>query len=285
MKFSEAWLSFYPKRALYIKLGLQVPVFNNLNDIKNRTPLLPYLFRPVVYESSFNNFLQITAFVPDQAYINVEGTLVSNRLKFDYAFYAGNETEFVPPDALSFVPASTDTTQSKLFGGRVGIRRGSLKAGISATRDHANQQAAGLGAVRRYRLGADLSFSVYSFFVESELISLSHKLTGVQEQTLNFVSMQSPILNNSLDKLFYYVMLGYRLNDQFTFYTSYDHLEDHATVLVKEGVNIISIGVAYRPIDSAVLKVQYIDYYMREDRFPAFRFAGKSFFTGISVFF
>ena len=75
MKFSEAWFSYNPDRKLNVKLGLQVPVFNNLNDIKNRTPLLPYLFRPVVYESSFNNFLQINAFVPDQAYVNVEGTL------------------------------------------------------------------------------------------------------------------------------------------------------------------------------------------------------------------
>ncbi|MEM8487853.1 MAG: hypothetical protein AAF564_20045 [Bacteroidota bacterium] len=285
MKFSEAWLSFNPKRSLNIKLGLQVPVFNNLNDIKNRTPLLPYLFRPVVYESSFNNFLQITAFVPDQAYINVEGTLVSNRLKFDYAVYMGNETEFVPPDALSLVPASTDTTKSKLFGGRIGIRRGELKAGISATRDHTNQQQGGLGAVRRHRIGADLSFSIRAFFVESELISLLHNLTDAQTQTLTFVSAQSPVLNASLDKLFYYFMLGYRLNDRFTLYASYDHLEDHATVLIKKGVDIFSFGVAFRPIDSAVLKLQYIDYYMLEKRFPDFRFRGQSFFTGVSVIF
>lgn len=285
MKFSEAWFSYNPNRKLNVKLGLQVPVFNNLNDIKNRTPLLPYLFRPVVYESSFNNFLQINTFVPDQAYVNVEGTLASNRLKFDYAVYAGNESEFVPPDSLSSIPASTDTTESKLFGGRIGIRRGSLKAGFSGTIDHANMQQLGMGAVRRYRMGADLSFAVNSFFVESEFISVTHNLSVTQEATLSFLSSQSLFLGSNLDKFYYYLLLGYRIGEQVTVYTSYDHLEDHALGLAEEGVNIFSVGAAYWPIYSAVLKIQFIDYRLKETSFASFQFSGQSLYAGISVFF
>jgi len=285
MKFSEAWFSYNPKRSLNVKLGLQVPVFNNLNDIKNRTPLLPYLFRPVVYETSFNTFLRLDIFVPDQAYVNVDGTLVSNRLKFDYAFYAGNESEFVPPDSVVTSLASTDTTKSKLFGGRIGVRRGSLKAGLSGTMDHTNMQQLGMGAVRRYRIGADLSFAINSFFVESEFISVLHNLSEEEQATLSFISDQSLFLNDNLNKLYYYFLLGYRVNDQITLYSSFDHLEDRAQVLVEEGVDIFSVGAAYWPIYGAVLKIQYIDYWSRESPSLPIPFGGKAFFAGISVFF
>ena len=199
--------------------------------------------------------------------------------------YAGNESEFVPPDSIAFVPASTDTTESKLFGGRIGIRRGNLKAGFSGTIDHANMQQLGMGAVRRYRMGADLSFAINSFFVESEFISLVHNLSTSQEATYSFLSAQSPFLGSSLNKYYYYVLLGYRIGDQVTLYTSYDHLEDHALGLVEEGVNIFSVGAAYWPIYSAVFKVQVIDYRLKEISFAGFQFSGQSIYAGISVFF
>lgn len=287
LQFSEAWVSYRPKKIFRIKLGLQVPVFNNLNSIKNRTPLLPYIFRPIVYESSFSSFISVSTYAPDQAYLSIAGTLPVKRLKVDYNFYTGNESEFVPPDGAQFStkPPGTDTTKTKLWGGRLGVRKRSFKAGISATTDHTNQQQLGLGSVRRNRIGGDLSFSFRSFFLETEFISILHQLTTTQEQTLALVSMQNPVLNPDLDKLFYYILVGYRHRDYLTFYVSHDHMEDKSSVFTINGVESYSAGVAYRPKDPVVFKAQYINYFSNPGDFLSFDFSGKSIFLAVSMFF
>ncbi len=287
LQFSEAWVSYRPKRLFRIKLGLQVPVFNNLNDIKNRTPLLPYIFRPIVYESSFSSFISVSTYAPDQAFLSIDGTIVAKRLKVDYNFYTGNESEFVPPDGRQFStkPPGTDTTKTKLWGGRIGVRKGSFKAGISATTDHTNQQQLGLGSVRKNRIGGDLSFSFKSFFIESEFITILHKLNATQEQTLALASSQNPVLNDDLNKLFYYVLLGYRYGDHITFYVSHDHMEDKSTMFTINGVESYSAGMAYRPKDPVVFKAQYINYFSNPGDFLSFDFSGKSIFLAVSLFF
>ena len=47
LNLEEAWVRYRAGRAFNVKLGLQIPVFNHLNTIKNRMPVLPYVVRPL----------------------------------------------------------------------------------------------------------------------------------------------------------------------------------------------------------------------------------------------
>jgi hypothetical protein len=55
MNLEEAWVKYQSGPTFNLKLGLQIPTFNNLNEIKNRTPLLPYVIRPLVYEGALGD--------------------------------------------------------------------------------------------------------------------------------------------------------------------------------------------------------------------------------------
>src|SRR5262245_17023286 len=86
----EAWINYNGSNQFRLKLGLLTPAFNNLNEIKNRTPLLPYIIRPVVYESSFRQTVPTEDFLPARAFAQVYGFIPWAETKFDYAVYLGN---------------------------------------------------------------------------------------------------------------------------------------------------------------------------------------------------
>ncbi len=72
-KLEEAWVKYRANMRFNLKLGLLIPIFNNLNWIKNRTPLLPYIIRPLAYETSFSEFILIDVLTPVQAFTQVYG--------------------------------------------------------------------------------------------------------------------------------------------------------------------------------------------------------------------
>ena len=57
LRFSEAWARYRANKELNVKVGLQVPIFNNLNDIRTRTPLLPYVFPAVRIRICLQHYL------------------------------------------------------------------------------------------------------------------------------------------------------------------------------------------------------------------------------------
>ena len=65
----EAWLRYRLSKELNLKLGLQIPTFNNFNEIKNRTPLMPYVVRPLIYETSFQEIIPLEMFAPERAFV------------------------------------------------------------------------------------------------------------------------------------------------------------------------------------------------------------------------
>ena len=79
----EAWINYNRSNQFKLKLGLLTPAFNNLNEIKNRTPLLPYIIRPVVYESSFRETVPTEQFLPARAFAQVYGSITLADTKFD----------------------------------------------------------------------------------------------------------------------------------------------------------------------------------------------------------
>lgn len=223
----EAWVSYRFSDQFKLKIGLQIPEFNNLNTIKNRTPLLPYIIRPFVYETSFSEFFDLDIVTPARAFVQTYGTIPSKRLKIDHAFYVGNslnvrtgmqvnsESENAP------LQSGTDTTDTFMFGGRVGIRYGGLKTGISATHEKLNAFAGTehfLGTpASRYvempltRIGTDLSLYWKDFVLESEYIN-----TKVNREIATGLDFKVD---------FYYVTVGLYVNEFLFVYGTLSQLE------------------------------------------------------------
>lgn len=96
----EGWLNYEFSDALNLKLGLLLPVFNNLNEIQNRLPLFPYIIRPAVYEVLVASQFELEDYVPERAFVQMAGTLPLRDLRFEYAFHLGNsETSFLDTSA------------------------------------------------------------------------------------------------------------------------------------------------------------------------------------------
>ncbi len=291
-RLGEGWVRYEYGQSLKIKGGLLIPKFNNLNEIKNRTPLLPYINRPDVYEQSFKNLIGNGDYVPQRAYGQVYGTLPVGEVELDYAAYVGNSGPgFMASGDASYPVSGTDTTYSKLFGGRVGVQYQGVKAGVSGTIDETNMREvdlsiarttvpAGLGDVDRYRIGADLSFDVNDFFVESEIISVTYSLTDEQEAQWDRLRQQpvlSGVLGENLDQLFYYGVVGYRVTNNFDVHVVYNAVEENRSNI---DLNSFGGGVSYRPVFPVRLKAGY-----RRSRIQEIDFTGNFFSLAASVTF
>ncbi len=238
-KVEEGWMKYTYRDYLNVKAGLIIPTFNNLNEIKNRTPLLPYVFRPLAYESTIDQIITLEDYVPQRAFLQVDGIIPIDKLSLDYAFYVGNsESQFTRANTSSNpfdlnIPGA-DTTSHKLLGGRVGMKYGGVKVGVSYTDDNdfrygstvskgsfisANDTArmiptpygvlslyqvfgnqpvsdlGALGALKRNRLGLDFSVTKYGFTLETEYIKVSTSPTAAQQTMLDqLVAGTTPIL-------------------------------------------------------------------------------------------
>lgn len=269
----EAWANYNNSEALNVKAGLLLPTFNNLNELKNRTPLLPYLFRPFVYETSIASLLSAEDFLPERAFVQVYGSLPLGGLRLDYAVHTGNsETSYISShNTNSQVPGAItgeDLSPFKAVGGRVGIRNAAetFKVGVSGTYDRDNRndttynQFGGgpgmgqrefllpLGDVPRFRLGADLSFSLWNFEFEGEYIGVFHDA----KYPANF--------RGTLDKTFYYGNLLYNFTDKFFVYGNYGYLKGdviNSNAESSNGLEAFGGGAGYRITDGLVAKTQF----------------------------
>jgi hypothetical protein len=258
----EAWVRYRRNRYFRLEMGLLIPQFNSLNPIKNRTPLLPYIIRPLVYETSLQETFPIEEFVPEQAYIQIQGSApVGGNFKFDYAGYWGNS-----PNIATNAEASNtglDTTGTFLFGFRVGVRHPNFKAGFSSTADKTNQfvileeilgsPAGSLNEVPRYRGGLDLSFEWRSLQFWSEAIGVVY-----EEDVPEF----------DVDKEFFYVTLAYTFWERLLVYVSYTELKSNLTIPSSSGPDefelaeltskVPNLGVSFAVNDRVKLKAQFL---------------------------
>lgn len=216
----QAWVRYRRSHYLAVKGGLLIPWFNYLNEIKNKMPLLPYIIRPIVYETSFQEDVPIEEYVPQRAYVQVYGYAPVGDYKIEYAAYSGNSPNVrTNPD---FGQTGLDTTSSLLFGGRIGVRQTYFQAGFSATHDEVNYLDSVLpdtlspplvfNGISRVRLGGDLEIEVRNFKFEGEYISVEY-------------DDDNPDINN--DKTFYYGTLGYNVSEKVFVYASYWEIKQH----------------------------------------------------------
>ncbi len=253
----EAWIRYRKDNRLQLKIGLLTPIFNNLNEIKNRTPLLPYIIRPLAYETSFNEFIDVDAFTPIQAFTQVYGFIPWNGLKFDYALYLGNSPNINNDPTRG--QTGIDTTTTLLYGGRVGLRFNDIKLGFSGTYDNDNvgtrlapvlsRPISELNELPRRRLGADLSVNIAPFQLEGEFIDVK---LGDDPQILK------------QEVSFYYATLGYHLTEQFFAYGSYWYLDSQVDIASTtssadefEDISIPTMGIYYNLTDRVRFKAQH----------------------------
>ena len=257
----EAWINYSSSNLLNIKAGLLLPAFNNLNEIKDRTLLFPYILRPFVYETSLGSLVDLNAYVPQNANLEVYGSVLMQELKLNYAAYVGNsEDAYANDNSTPQGVAGIDTSKFKLVGGRIGLDYENLKIGVSTTFDKTNQAAYNIGDVSRSRFGADLSYSIAGFKLESEYIKVNYNLTDGQKETLNYLhTYMSPTVPTNMDKEFYYAVLSYNITDEFFIYGKYDNERDQADFMMSSGVKGYSYGAGYKAADDILLKFQYQD--------------------------
>ncbi|MDH3890118.1 MAG: hypothetical protein OEV49_03460 [candidate division Zixibacteria bacterium] len=275
MNLEEAWLRYKPNDRLSFRFGLQIPIFNNLNAIKTKMPLLPYILRPFPYESSFSEIINIEAMAPQRAFVQVDGYLPLGPDKLEFAAYLGNSPDIDSAGGREHFVRGADTTNSFLVGGRVGLNvREDVKIGVSITRDQTNMLApladplgedvSRFESALRLRLGGDLSFQWRDIYWESEAIYVT-----VEEDKEDF----------DLDMTYLYGTLGYHFSEQLFVYGNLQYTDGNEgnarreiddsvspadTTIVTFRTNAESTflvaGATYSINDRIVLKLQYGKY-------------------------
>ena len=260
INLEEAWVKYRSSKQFNLKIGLQIPLFNNLNAIKNRTPLLPYIVRPLVYESSFNEDIPLEEYVPQQAFVQVYGFIPSGKIKIEHAVYLGNSPNI--NNNSNYGQTGVDTTDNFLVGGRLGIRYDELRAGISGTYEKTNffetlgrflqLPVSDFRDLPRYRLGSDLSFRSRKLFLEAEYIDVMYE-EGLEAY--------------ELDKTFYYGTMGWYFSEQLLVYGTYWDIDQNEVIILDTGqlrlynyreiVQVASAGFSYNLNDRIALKGQY----------------------------
>ncbi len=220
----EAWVRWRANKYFSLKLGLQIPEFNNLNQIKNKTPLLPYIIRPIVYEATLAEAIPSLAreeWLPAQAFVQAYGFKPLGRAKLDWAAYLGNSPNVTREDFITFQQTGVDTSATLLVGGRLGVRYKELKLGVSAASDFWDLLTGATGELNgrtiefeqfaRFRLGQDFQIRWNNFLLEWESIQV-------------FYDTKLPDL--SLDKQFFYGLLGYEFKEKLFVYAAHYNLHE-----------------------------------------------------------
>jgi hypothetical protein len=266
----QLWVRYTPIEALNIKFGHIVPTFNAFNEMKTKFPIQPYIFRPVVYESSFQYIIKPEEYLPSHAALQINGSLKKGTFKFDYAVFGGN-SDFIVSNKVAgagqFSIAGLDSTNFKLYGGRIGARFSGVKLGVSYTYDktpntainnsivlvNANLKAKNatlplsyqipllnkVGEGDRNRIGVDFSVEVSGLTFESEYIHAINTLSDADKATLkNLITYSSvpsgvagvasiPMFSDKLDRQFFYGNLTYDFLERFFVTAGFSYIKNH----------------------------------------------------------
>jgi len=284
INLDEAWIKFSPSKLFNLKVGKIVPTFNNFNEIKTKFPLMPYIFRPIVYESTYQSTLQVSLWVPAHAAIQINGTAPISDVKLDYAVYGGNSDFIVSQfQGLSTMVPGMDSTKFKMGGGRLGARYMGIKLGVSGTYDYSKHedvneiiskvnaaiaatpypQLPTLPATPRGRVGVDLSYTGYGFTFEGEYIYVKEMLDDANKATLNSICATIPLyagaalISSDLTKTFVYGNVMYDFWEKYFVSLGYSRLTNKSSLMLSsKGLDIVMAGAGYHFSDNITLKLQ-----------------------------
>ena len=296
----EAYLKWAPNTNFNLKFGQIIPQFNSFFEIYNRTPIIPYLIRPKVYEATSGNLVDIFDILPQKALLHINGTQPFDDIKLDYAAYinhAVNKFHSNPNnDLLPYYAAYGQSATERVgYGGRLGMRyKDNLKLGVSGTIDYENRHKfkwnengdiADLGEFRRTRIGADLEIKFAGFTLSGEYMQVRSNLDNkymmdpLQGDSVNILvkdflkkayDNDAVFIGNSLDKDWMYLTLQYNPTPETFVYAMYDKLNDKTDPYYfgKEGFYGITLGGGYNVNDNVVLKAQVIKNFCKFDNPP-----------------
>jgi len=315
--FQRTWGNFSIQEAfirmnfydlLNLKAGIFYPRFAAFNEIKNRFPLIPYIYRPVIYESSMQQIFDFADFVPETGALQIYGSYFVEKFSFEYALFAGNaEKTFFNSAAIPLFTKlqGVDTSDFKVFGGRIGAKAklgnlGIYEGGFSYAVDKDKETNKLLGfapsPVRRYfgvlsrnRYAFDFSANLFNFYLAAEHITVKYKPDQKQKNTLQqakqLIESSGKKGSVGFDKRFYYVTLGYTIFDKIMLYGSYSYMEDKLIYLLTEGFELGSGGLSYMYNDNVTFKFQYSYIYNKSKTFNSEKDILYPFLVGISVYF
>ncbi|HEX2981945.1 MAG TPA: hypothetical protein VHO28_00225 [Ignavibacteriales bacterium] len=302
----EAYLKWDYRDFLKIKFGMLIPQFNNLFEIYNRTPLLPYIIRPKLYDATSGNLVDIFDILPQKALVQLYGFIPASSVNFEYALFVGNPpNKFLSSPDNDLLPGYVAYGQSSKnylsYGARLGVRTGDFRLGVSGSMDkdnkqnfikNSNEDVANLGDLDRYRIGADINFKYGDFELSAEYLLVKTTLPSDKQDSLNAWHEADPyFIGDSFDKTFYYATLQYNISDKFFSYVMYDYLNDKADPYYfgLDGYYGVHIGGGYYANDSIILKLQYSRNFARydtgEEIEPIRKYAETNFAAGVSITF
>lgn len=271
-----------------MKFGYLVPQFTAFNEVKTKFPLIPYILRPLIYESSLNDIIEGEAYIPTHAALQINGTAGIGKTKIDYSLFGGN-SEYVMSKGIkgtktNYTPSGSDTTNFKMIGGRIGTRLYGLKLGVSSTYDETRNDrinkivddfnslsglnVANLGHIPRWRLGLDLSYIWKGLTFESEYIYVNQYPDDEEKSKLDVIINATqyrgpnniplfPTISDDLSQQFFYVCLTYDFLEKYYISCGFSQFDTKWDLLLRDkGVQSIWGGCGYRINDNITLKLQ-----------------------------
>lgn len=288
MAVREMWVNYRTNDKFNIRAGLLLPRFNRLNEINNRTPLFPYIYRPFVYETSYAEPVLVDDMLPQSGFFQVFGTIPMGGIDFEYSVFAGNnESSFVVKrDEIAsegLVNLSRDTLNAVALGGRIGLQYfdfsiGTFRIGVSGTLDKDNlsldaialndesrQALPDIGAVDRYRLGFDASFDGEKLKFESEAVFVFNSLTNHQQSQVDqaLASLAAGPYTGEFNKRFYYGALTYYVIPNLYISGMYSYYGDES-LPGYDGTGLTNLQgtFGYHFSNKVVLKAEYGTFWM-----------------------
>ncbi len=306
LNLQEVYLKWDFHDYLKVKFGMVIPQFNAMFEIYNRTPLLPYLIRPKLYDATSGNLVDIFDILPQKALVQINGSVPVDAASIEYALFAGNPpNNFLSSPNNDLLPGYVAYGESAVkyfsLGGRIGVKIGGLRAGLSGSIDKDNREnfetdsdgnTANLGDLPRYRVGVDFNFKFNKFELSAEYLKVKTKVTSDIQDSLNSWSSLDPyFIGNSFDKTFYYATLLYNFSDRLFAYVMYDYLNDSVDPYYfgLDGYYGYHFGGGYYLNDNVILKVQYTRNLARydtgEEVIPIRKYSENNYAVGVSVSF
>ncbi len=278
----EAYIRWDYKPWLKVKFGMVIPQFNAMFEIYNKTPLLPYVLRPKLYEANTGNLVDIFNILPQRSLVHLNGAVPVGTLVFEYSAFMGNPpSSFMSSPDNDMIPGYVAYGQSAVAylsrGGRVGFRYGDIRAGVSYATDRANQRAfvkdvdgntVDLGDIPRAKFGADFTASLAGFTLTGEYLKVSSNTSSAIDDSLAAWNASDPyFIGKSFDKEFYFATLQYNVTDELAVYAMYDYLNDSVDPFYfgLDGYYGYHLGAYYSVNESVVLKIQMTNNHARYD--------------------
>jgi hypothetical protein len=271
----EAWVRYSVHKQHNLKLGQLIPVFGKLNEVKNRTPVLPYIIRPLVYEAALGEILALEEYWPGRAYTQVAGWWDLPLARLEYAAYLGNSPNInTDPESGQ---TGADTTASLLVGGRIGLQRGRLRLGHSYTREGVDVRSIDntfvqrnrdvverfeghiIPELRRQRFAWDASWESERYYLSGELIDVDYSgwPASLRLDDAGPAAELPEHLQPSLDKLFAYVVVGWLPAERWETYLLTSSIEEDLLIDgIKYRIETVAAGAAFHVTDRTVLKAQ-----------------------------